>query len=218
MVSKKILYFLLYFSYNSINSLRAENVSGSKLDSSATDKLKAVYSKYNYTYEKTNRNDNPLIYQLNKDFRINIQSAYCGSSLYYFITKAGFKIELPKTKAPLARNWGLYGETIWSQYNGWKVGINDRKPKDDELFIILFQWNGRFHVGAVGEIEGFNFITMEGNTSDVKVRKKEFLYFNNITAKRKDIYIPYLKRQGIFAAKERYNVKGVYKIIRYKIL
>lgn len=128
-------------------------------------------------------------------------------------------IEIPKSKAPFARNWGIYGETIWSQYNGWKIPITDRTPKNDELFIIVFQWNGRFHTTVMLENHGgFNFITGEGNTSDSKVRKKEYLYFNNISAKRNDIYIPYLKRQGIFAAKERYNVNGVYKIIRYKIL
>ncbi len=165
----------------------------------------------------TNKNDNPVILAMNKDFRINPISAYCGVSLYYLCKQAGFELDIPKKEAPVARNWGLHGEVVWSQYNGWKEGTK-RTPSKDEIFVILFNYNGRNHVGVILAFHGgLNFVTGEGNTSDTGVRKTGFEYFNNSVSKRKDIYMLKLGRQGIYSCKERYNPVGLYKIIKYKI-
>lgn len=218
MVWKKILYTLFCICWIGINYSGSQNVSGSKLDStSATEVIKKVYRKYNATYELTGRNDNPLIITINKSFRIHLQSAYCGSSLYYLCNEAGFDLEIPKSKAPVARNWGLYGETIWSQYNGWKQGVS-KTPRTNEIYVLLFNNNGRYHVGVILEFHGgINFITGEGNTSDSSVRTNDYLYYDNTKTNRRDIYLVKKGRQGLFAGKERYNSKGLYKIIRYTV-
>lgn len=219
MVWKKILHFVFCFCWIGINYSSSQNVFRSKLKdtTSATEIIKRLYIKYNYTYELTSKNDNPLFTKINKSFRIHLQSSYCGSSLYYLCNEAGFDLEIPKAKAPVARNWGLYGEVVWSQYNGWKANVS-RTPKKDEIYVLLFNNNGRYHVGVILEFHGgINFITGEGNTSDTFVRTKDYLYLDNTKVKRKDIYIVRNKRQGLFAGKERYNTKGLYKIIRYTV-
>jgi len=217
MVWKKILYLLFCISIYTVNNSYSQNVSGSKLNKDATSILKEVYLKYNEIYEYTGKNDNPVIKNINASYKIPLNSAYCGSSLYFLCKEAGFELEIPKSKAPVARNWGLYGEVVWSAYNGWKSNVS-HKPNSDEIFVLLFNYNGANHITCILDVhKDLYYITGEGNTSDIKVRKKEFLYYNNILSKRKDIYIPSYKRQGIFAGKERYSSNGMYKIIKYKV-
>lgn len=216
MVWKKILCILFCISIYTITDSYSQNVPGSKLKD-ATTRLREVYLKYNLVYELTGRNDNNVIHTINKSYRIPLNSAYCGTSLYYLCTEAGFILDIPKSKAPVARNWGLYGETVWSVYNGWKIGA-DHKPKEDEIFVLLFNYNGSNHITCILDYhKDLYYITGEGNTSDIKVRKQEYLYYNNINNKRKDIYITSYRKQGIFAGKERYKSSGMYKIIKYKV-
>lgn len=216
MVWKKILCILFCISIFTVTNSYSQNVSGSKLKD-ATSTLKEVYLKYNGIYELTGRNDNSVITTINKSYRIPLNSAYCGTSLYYFCIEAGFTLDIPKSKAPVARNWGLYGETIWTVYNGWKVNAK-HTPEEDEIFVLLFNHNGSNHITCILDYhKDLYYITGEGNTSDIKVRKQEYLYYNNVISKRKDIYIASYRRQGIFAGKERYKTIGMYKIIKYKV-
>lgn len=215
MAHKQILQILfcfnIFIAYNSLS----QNVPNGEL--SATDRLKTVYLRYNETYELTGRNDNPVIKKINNSFKINPVSAYCGSSLYYLCMEAGFELNIPKSQSPIARNWSKHGEVVWSSYNGWKVG-KEHKPKPNEIFVLLFNYNGQNHITVILDIHGdLNYITGEGNTSDSKVRKKEYLYYNNIKAKNKNIYIVNKKRQGIFAGKERYHSSAMSMIIKYQV-
>ena len=215
MARQKILYFLFCINFVSYSNSVTQNVPSGKLEC-ATDVLKKFYLKHNYTYEKTNKNDNLLVQEINKFVYQDPRAAYCGSAIYYIVTKSGYEIEIPKVKSPVARNWGLYGEVVWSNYSGWKS--TQRKPNCDEIFVVLFTWNGRNHCGLLLESHGgLNLITGEGNTSDSKVRNVQYLYYDNTKEKRKDVFIPYKKNQGFFAAKERYNTAGLVKIIKYKV-
>lgn len=119
----------------------------------------------------------------------------------------------------LARNWRRHGEIIWDSYNGWKQGTN-RTAKEDEILVVLFNWNGRNHVGVVLQSHGgLNFITGEGNTSDIRVRKIECAEVNavNISDRNKQkLYVKTVNKRGIFATKERYTTVGLQAVIRYK--
>lgn len=133
------------------------------------------------------------------------------------LQKAGLRVDIPEKEMGLARNWRRHGDIVWDEYNGWKVG-QQRTPKANEVFIILFNWNGRNHVGVVLQSHGgINFIAGEGNTSDIRVRKIEFAEINAVgTKNRQKLYVQTANKRGIFSTKERYATVGLQAVIRYK--
>lgn len=179
--------------------------------------MKATYDKYHFTTELTKNNDHPLIYEINTAIGLPKKAHYCGSTIVFMLEKSGLRTSIPEREMGLARNWRKHGEIVWDAYNGWKQGTQ-RTPKSDEIFIVLFNWNGRNHVGVVLQSHGgINFITGEGNTSDIRVRKIECAETNAVNTKnRQKLYVPTTNKRGIFSTKERYATVGLQAVIRYK--
>lgn len=167
----------------------------------------------------TNRNDNPTIYGFNKRMGSPANAPYCGNSLYMLCREAGFHLEIPKYAAPAARNWKRWGTIVWDRYNGWKPGMT-HTPKSDEIFVVVFNWNGQNHVGVALQFHGgINFITGEGNTSGSKVRDSQSELLNLVGKPQPPaIYIrTYETRQGIWSRKQRYGEAGLVAVVAYKI-
>lgn len=221
MALKKILYILFCFGWYLLTDANAQQTGGTQLVS-ATDKLRVVFQKHNGTFE-IGENNHPTITQINKWIELPKASPYCGSTIVYMCKEAGLElVDLPITKMGLAKNWKKYGTTVWDSYNGWR---GKKQPGPNEIYVLLFNWNGRYHVGVALYFHGgINYITGEGNTSNAKVRRKKYGKLVSPALPPAELYVPYVVvrgkpqyRQGIFAYKERYATKGLVAVISIKV-
>ena len=197
----------------------------------ATEKLRPIYLKYHNRIEKTGRNDDSLIYEINKWGKLPLTAPYCGTSIGFFVAKSGLGIlGINKGEMPLAFNWKKKEKIVWDVRNGWR-SKNHQTPNCDELFVVLFRRaDGGYHVGVALYFHGkINFITGQGNTSNWRARRSATLNTNateaSLNFREQHLYLSPLKyqtgsqkgvrQQGVFL-KETYAQGNVIAIMAYQ--
>lgn len=96
------------------------------------------------------------------DFKLGLQSAYCGLALDYWYKQAGVNPNIYLT--PRAINWQKYCKNpvaIWSATPAELAGLR-------EAGALVYQSSHGNHVGLYLQYEDFSFITIEANTSTAR--------------------------------------------------
>ena len=118
--------------------------------------------------------------------RLDLQSPYCGLSLWYWYTKAGINPNIPFS--PRAINWYKNCKKPKSFALMSIKDLSELKPSG----AVVFKNSWGNHVGLFEKAIGFEIFTIEGNTSNARSIKK----YN-------------LKAEGVFYLKTRIDNKSL---------